>query len=329
MPSEREISERILEEARILYGYEPTTDVIGPDGNIRNVHHLHDHLSKVIQEKPQTIKVFSVPLYVNRYILHSKKFYTRVPQGEHTFHNEIYEFMDGDIWVTFTGVLGSLERSSSLLNRIRGRGSRIPAVQGRGQFSFWNGVSTNPENAKQELINIIKQQLNIQDRPDLLVYIREPNPISVYAYVFPDDNTEDSLEVKFQRWITRYPWGPFMPRTWVPSRSRVNRSAVRTVNVIPETFMNIPSGTTNAITMDEIQDGAQLADFQDESTHGRYYLKSTVDMLRFNRGSYKNPFTRERFGKRNIRIYTARVQAPTSGGKRRKTKKSSLKNKNK
>ena len=52
--------------------------------------------------------------------------------------------------------------------------------------------------------------------------------------------------------------------------------------------VKIPKGQTDAITMNEIQDGEIMVDFQGEKERNRYYTAQTFKKLR-----NKNPFTRE------------------------------------
>jgi hypothetical protein len=78
---------------------------------------------------------------------------------------------------------------------------------------------------------------------------------------------------------------------------------------------NIPSGSEDAVTMEEIKTGDGMVDFHDEYKNGRYYKESTFYKL-----NRKNPFTRKAITE--SKKYTAKV---TSGGRRRtrKHKKSS------
>lgn len=66
----------------------------------------------------------------------------------------------------------------------------------------------------------------------------------------------------------------------------------------------LPTGSEDAVTMEEIKPGDILVDFHDEYKNGRYYKKSTFTKL-----NGKNPFTRKAISE--YKNYTA-------GGKRRR-----------
>jgi hypothetical protein len=91
---------------------------------------------------------------------------------------------------------------------------------------------------------------------------------------------------------------------------------------------NIPAGSSNIITYDDIENGANMVNFGDEFGHGRYYTRATFDQLPINyrSGKKKHPLTRALIEPGTIRRYRARVQAPApaapaQGGRRRKTSK--------
>jgi hypothetical protein len=90
---------------------------------------------------------------------------------------------------------------------------------------------------------------------------------------------------------------------------------------------NIPSGSTNVISYDEIEDGDKMVNFHGEYDYGRYYKRST-----FNAMPRKiNPMTTEPVRKRNIVDYTAHIvpagarrssrrsRSPSRGGGRRRS----------
>jgi len=81
------------------------------------------------------------------------------------------------------------------------------------------------------------------------------------------------------------------------------------------TELEVPEGSENIISYNDIKDGSHLVDFEDESKHQRYYLKSTYDSLM--KKDKLNPFTKNPI--KNAKNYTAKIK---KGGKRK-----SLKNK--
>jgi len=74
-------------------------------------------------------------------------------------------------------------------------------------------------------------------------------------------------------------------------------------------LLEVPEGSENSISLNDIEDGAHLVDFEGEATHQRYYLKSTYDKLMKTTG--KNPQTRNPI--RNAKNYTAKIK---KGGRR-------------
>ncbi len=75
----------------------------------------------------------------------------------------------------------------------------------------------------------------------------------------------------------------------------------------------VPAGTENIITTNAIAPGDEMVDFHGESGYGRYYKRSTFDLLPTNpQGLKKNPTTRAIIQPGNVHGYTAQ------GGKRRK-----------
>ena len=73
--------------------------------------------------------------------------------------------------------------------------------------------------------------------------------------------------------------------------------------------LEVPEETENAITYNDVEDGSHLVDFEGESKHQRYYLKSTYDSLM--KKDKRNPFTKNPI--KNARNYTAKIK---KGGKR-------------
>ena len=88
--------------------------------------------------------------------------------------------------------------------------------------------------------------------------------------------------------------------------------------------VKIPKGQTDAITMDEIQDGEIMIDFQGEKEHNRYYTAQTFKKLR-----NKNPFTRENIVGHVYYIAELDASLPVqeAGRRRRKTFRKNRKNK--
>jgi hypothetical protein len=78
--------------------------------------------------------------------------------------------------------------------------------------------------------------------------------------------------------------------------------------------LEVPEGTENSISYNEVKDGTHLVNFEDESKHQRYYVKSTYDSIM--KRDKLNPFTKNPI--KNAKNYTAKIK---KGGKR-----SSLKN---
>jgi len=91
-------------------------------------------------------------------------------------------------------------------------------------------------------------------------------------------------------------------------------TAVKPVSSIskPNETMLVAPESENSISMEEIKDGDTLVDFQDESKHQRYYLKSTFDRLPTPK---LNPQTRAPIT--NTKVYIAKVNTSLKkGGKR-------------
>ena len=92
--------------------------------------------------------------------------------------------------------------------------------------------------------------------------------------------------------------------------------------VIPS--MNVPRGSTNAVTMEEIENDEILVNFQDERALGdpRYYKKTTFNQL----NPRRNPYTRQEIiptdPLQHFSYYKARLTGgKRSGSKRRKARK--------
>lgn len=81
--------------------------------------------------------------------------------------------------------------------------------------------------------------------------------------------------------------------------------------------LNVPRGSTNTVTLDDIEEGEDMVNFQGEHGYGRYYKASTFDQIPLSGRYKKNPTTRANITRNNVRKYKAHLV----GGKRRKTRK--------
>lgn len=89
--------------------------------------------------------------------------------------------------------------------------------------------------------------------------------------------------------------------------------AVKAAAAVPVSASNpeleVPAGSKNSISLNDIKDGDHLVDFEGGAAHQRYYLKSTYDNLMKTSGL--NPSTRNPI--RNAKNYTAKIK---KGGQR-------------
>jgi hypothetical protein len=89
------------------------------------------------------------------------------------------------------------------------------------------------------------------------------------------------------------------------------------------TNRNVPANATNAVSYENIVNGANMVNFQGEFGHGRFYTKNTFNKIQpyIYSGKKRNPFTQQNIEPGNITRYTAKKAA--QGGRRRvrKTKK--------
>lgn len=109
------------------------------------------------------------------------------------------------------------------------------------------------------------------------------------------------------------------PRSVVLASSRpaLQRREENYSNLSNAGTLNIPRGATNTVTLDDIEEGEDMVNFQGEHGYGRYYKASTFDQLPL-RGRYKkNPTTRANITRNNTKTYKAHLV----GGKKRKTRK--------
>ena len=92
-------------------------------------------------------------------------------------------------------------------------------------------------------------------------------------------------------------------------------------------FLNIPEGSSNTITYNDIENGRELINFQGEYDHNRYYTKNTFNTLaKNNQGLKTNPYTKEKIrNNATLRKYKARVSkvnsVPVTNKRNRKTRK--------
>jgi hypothetical protein len=78
----------------------------------------------------------------------------------------------------------------------------------------------------------------------------------------------------------------------------------------------IPAGSVDVVNQMEIEEGMEMADFQDEFTYGRYYPSEVFMALKEPK---LNPMTRQPI--KQVSYYIAHLE-PKAGRRRRKTKKS-------
>jgi hypothetical protein len=77
------------------------------------------------------------------------------------------------------------------------------------------------------------------------------------------------------------------------------------------TNFTVPANATDAIILDDIEEGENMVNFHDEAAHGRFYKRSSFNALEENpiTGFKKNPFSRAIIRPGNIRRLTARKPA--------------------
>jgi len=73
---------------------------------------------------------------------------------------------------------------------------------------------------------------------------------------------------------------------------------------VPLPLRNIPRNATNAIMLDEINEGNVMVNFQGESGFGRYYKKSSYDQMP---SPKTNPYTKNPIAPTNVVKYKARL----------------------
>lgn len=101
---------------------------------------------------------------------------------------------------------------------------------------------------------------------------------------------------------------------------RAQRMATTPYNGMPNVgTLNIPRGSTNVISLDDIEEGDEMVNFHGEHGYGRYYKKASFNGIPITYPSRfkKNPTTRANITQRNVRKYKAHLV----GGKKRKTRK--------
>jgi hypothetical protein len=98
------------------------------------------------------------------------------------------------------------------------------------------------------------------------------------------------------------------------------RTATESYNGIANVgTMNISRGSTNTISLDDIEEGDEMVNFHGEHGYGRYYKKSSFNQIPVTYPSRykKNPTTRANITRNNLRKYKAHLV----GGKKRRTRK--------
>ena len=75
---------------------------------------------------------------------------------------------------------------------------------------------------------------------------------------------------------------------------------------------NIPAGSTNVVTFEDIREGDKMVNFQGEYNRGRYYTRETYNSMK----RKENPITRKAIRSENVVDYIADVvrESPRSGG---------------
>ena len=83
---------------------------------------------------------------------------------------------------------------------------------------------------------------------------------------------------------------------------------------------NVPRGSENLISRDDIEENDEMIDFHGEKALGRFYKRNTFNSLEHKptHGKKVNPFTRAPIEAANVRTYRAHLV----GGKSKKSKKS-------
>jgi len=72
----------------------------------------------------------------------------------------------------------------------------------------------------------------------------------------------------------------------------------------------LPRGATNIVSYEDIEDGMQMANFDNESQFGRYYTEQSFRTL----PRMENPFTRRPINPESVRLYTARIPPEEENG---------------
>ena len=74
-------------------------------------------------------------------------------------------------------------------------------------------------------------------------------------------------------------------------------------------YLNVPEGSSNIISYEDINDGANMVNFEGEYNYGRYYTKNTFNRLSKNNQGYKtHPQTRGKIkNNTTFRKYKARI----------------------
>jgi len=176
-------------------------------------------------------------------------------------------------------------------------------------------ITDLPENL--ELLSCVNNNLSkLEDLPDTLQILdcrnnyfkSEPDvPKHCKLFIHPSKvyTTKHSNSAKNVKKISvqAVSESPVKPVSQTPVQSVLPVSA----NKFPE--LQVPAGSENSISLNDIETGDHLVDFDGEASHQRYYLKSTYDKLMKTSG--KNPQTRNPI--RTAKNYTAKIK---KGGRR-------------
>lgn len=128
-------------------------------------------------------------------------------------------------------------------------------------------------------------------------------------------------------------WSPRSPVSYIrPARRSVPPAPapgpapnIRNLRTATESYnamnnigsLNIPKGSANTITLDDIQEGDEMVNFHGEHEYGRFYKKSSFNRIPVTYPSQfkKNPTTRANITRKNAKKYKAHLV----GGKKNRT----------
>jgi hypothetical protein len=84
---------------------------------------------------------------------------------------------------------------------------------------------------------------------------------------------------------------------------------------VPVPKVKVPKGQTDVISLEEIEDGTRMVDFDGEKERNRYYTEKTFEKL-----NNKNPFTRQSIVKPMYYIAELDESLPVQEAGRRKSR---------